>query len=141
MKVGYAEGVGLNSPNQLFEVPSEFAIIRFDANAEVPSWANQASFSSITRTENELSIVAPAEVVPVHIRPGQYWRGFGFTGQLDFSLTGIVARISQILAAANVSIFAISTFDTGYVFVPTKSFDRSLQILEQNGYSISSQKN
>jgi hypothetical protein len=45
------------------------------------------------------------------------WAGYMVVGPMEFSLVGIMARLSQCLAAAGVSLLAQSTFDTDYVFV------------------------
>ena len=64
------------------------------------------------------------------------WRGFRIQGTLDFSLVGILAKISGILADHKISIFAVSTYNTDYVLVKEENFDRALSILEAEGYSI-----
>ncbi|WP_294238824.1 ACT domain-containing protein [Pseudobutyrivibrio sp.] len=64
------------------------------------------------------------------------WRGFRIHGTLDFSLVGILAKISGILADHKISIFAVSTYNTDYVLVKEENFDRALSILEAEGYSI-----
>ena len=54
--------------------------------------------------------------------------------QLDFSLVGILARISSILAAEEIGIFAVSTFDTDYILVKAENLDRALSALARAGY-------
>ena len=89
------------------------------------------------RTENEHSLVIPTERVPADpLAREDGWRGFRLSGQLDFSLIGILARIASLLAEANISIFAVSTYDTDYVFLKEECFQEALQLLAENGYSI-----
>lgn len=64
------------------------------------------------------------------------WKGFYIDGVLDFSLVGILAKISQILADAGISIFAVSTYDTDYILVKTEKFENAIKILDDNGYEI-----
>ena len=73
--------------------------------------------TTISRTNSELSIVAPSSAPITSPKSDSDWVMFVFEGTLDFSLTGILAGIAQPLAAVGVSIFAISTFDTDYVMV------------------------
>ena len=69
------------------------------------------------------------------------WRGFYVDeGTLDFSLIGILADISRVLAQAKVGIFVVSTFDTDYIFVKEQQLDRAISRLAQAGYQISEHK-
>ena len=66
------------------------------------------------------------------------WRAFRIEGVLDFSLIGILAKISTLLADAGIAIFALSTYDTDYIFTRAGQFDRALQVLEAEGYTTQS---
>ncbi len=96
-------------------LPQTLDICRLEPEAPLPSWVGPGFFS-ITRTPDELSIVC--ENAPLSVqRCERGWRAFKVEGPLDFSLTGILSSIAAPLAAARVSLFAISTFDTDYVLV------------------------
>ena len=91
----------------------------------------------IGKTDEELSLVCITENTPSNtIERDDGWRGFRIQGTLDFSLVGILAKISGILADHKISIFAVSTYNTDYVLVKEENFDRALSILEAEGYSI-----
>ena len=91
----------------------------------------------IGKTDEELSLVCITENTPSDtIERDDGWRGFRIQGTLDFSLVGILAKISEILADHKISIFAVSTYNTDYVLVKEENFDRALSILEAEGYSI-----
>ena len=64
------------------------------------------------------------------------WRAFRIEGVLDFSLIGILSKISTLLADAGIGIFAVSTFNTDYILTKAENFERALQILKERGYSI-----
>jgi hypothetical protein len=64
------------------------------------------------------------------------WRALGVVGPLDFSLIGILAALAEPLAAAKVSIFAISTYDTDYVLVREKSLETALAALRRAGHTV-----
>ena len=90
----------------------------------------------IGKTDEELSLVCITENTPSKtIERDDGWRGFRIQGTLDFSLVGILAKISGILADHKISIFAVSTYNTDYVLVKEENFDRALSILEAEGYS------
>ena len=113
------------------------AICRLSPTEKIPEWALvDASFSSVTRTKDELSIVCPESVVPKDIKHEPGWRLFKVAGPLGFELTGILASMAEPLAKAGVSIFAISTFDTDYLMVKEQKLDLALKTLKEAGHKI-----
>jgi hypothetical protein len=111
------------------------AICRLEHDAGTPDWASSANgFLSITRTAGELSIVCAESAVPPGVQCESAWCVFKIEGPLDFSLTGILASIAVPLAAAGVSIFAISTYDTDYVMVKEKDVETAVRALESSPY-------
>ena len=77
------------------------------------------------------------ESVPSHTTHREDgWKGFRIEGELDFSLIGILSKISTILANHKIGIFVISTYNTDYVLVKKENFEQALHVLEQEGYTI-----
>ena len=96
-----------------------------------------AEFTFAAHTDEEFSLVCPTGNVPAHtIAREDGWRGMRITGTLDFSLIGILAKITGILASAGIGIFAVSTYNTDYIFVKAENSDKSLTLLEGNGYAV-----
>ena len=96
-----------------------------------------AGFFFIGRTDSEISLVCLTSDVPegaVDREDG--WRGFRVRGPLDFSLTGVLAELSGILADHGIPIFAVSTFDTDYILVKAGDLDRASGALKQAGHEI-----
>ena len=97
--------------------------------------SNELTFVGIT--DEEVSLVCPTALVPANtIAREDGWRAFRVQGVLDFSLTGILSRISGVLADAQVGIFAVSTYNTDYVLVKADCFDRAADALAEAGYTI-----
>lgn len=91
------------------------------------------------RTDEEKSLVCPTDRVPENtVARDDGWRAFRICGELDFSLIGILARISKILAENAIGIFAISTYNTDYILTKEKNFEKALQALADAGYEIRS---
>ncbi|MCR4574235.1 MAG: ACT domain-containing protein [Lentisphaeria bacterium] len=89
-------------------------------------------------TDAEKSLVCPTALVPQNtLAREDGWQAFRIVGILDFSLVGILAKISSCLADNGIGLFAISTFNTDYILIKSDSFDRALDALAKNGYSIS----
>lgn len=92
-------------------------------------------FTGSTDTEN--SLVCRTEDVPINTFAREDgWRCFRIQGELAFSLTGILAGIAAVLAEYDISLFAVSTYNTDYVFIKEAVFEKSLDALRQNGYTI-----
>ncbi len=113
-----------------------YAVHRLAAGSAVPAEALSGEFFSVTRTTDELSIVCPENVVIDSDSSEPDWRCIKVLGPLDFSMTGVLARLSKVLADAEVSIFAISTFDTDYLLVKSNDIDKAVAELAGAGYKI-----
>ena len=91
----------------------------------------------LARTDEELSLVCRTEDAPANTAErDDGWRAFRIEGVLDFSLIGILSKISFILAENKIGIFAVSTYNTDYILVKGENFDRALQVLAEKGYTI-----
>ena len=91
----------------------------------------------IGKTDEEVSLVCPTDCVPEHtVAREDGWRCFRIRGVLDFSLIGILAKISTILAENRIGIFVVSTFNTDYVLVKAEHFDRAMSLLADAGYTV-----
>jgi hypothetical protein len=113
-----------------------FAVARLALAEPVPEWARMGSFSSLTRTEGELSIVCPEANVPVNVTCERGLKCLRVAGPVDFSMVGILASLLDPLAAAGVAVFVISTFDTDYLFVKARDFEHCMQALGAAGHHL-----
>ena len=96
-----------------------------------------APFVFTGSTDEEKSLVCPVRLVPANtLEREDGWRAFRIEGTLEFSLVGILADLSRILAEGNIGIFAISTFNTDYILTKTENFTRAIELLTQAGYSV-----
>ena len=88
-------------------------------------------------TDQENSLICPEKAVPGNtLERDDGWRGFRLSGTYEFSLIGILARIANILAERRISIMAVSTYNTDYVFIKAEYFDGALKALSENGYEL-----
>ncbi|MDP6779691.1 MAG: ACT domain-containing protein [Candidatus Latescibacteria bacterium] len=113
-----------------------YAICRLDGGSPVPEWAKSASFVSVTRTPEELSIVCPQDGVPVVVTCDGDWRCLRVEGTLDLSLVGILASLAGALADAGVSVFAVSTYDTDYLLVRARDLAAAEAALREAGHTV-----
>jgi uncharacterized protein len=103
---------------------------------DVPAWATGASFSSVTRTEDELSVVCPEADVPEDVARERSWRALKLEGSFELSMVGILSSVAAPLAEAGASIFAVSTFDTDYVLVRGEQLGLAVDTLREHGHRV-----
>lgn len=95
-------------------------------------------FYFLGKTDEELSLVCDTRDTPANATErDDGWRGFRIEGVLDFSLIGILSKISGILAENGIGIFAVSTYNTDYILVKKENFERAISALGGSGYEIS----
>ena len=137
MKAERPDGAGVQARVPGLTVHGErLSICRLDAGEEVPAWATGASFFSVTRTRDELSVVCPEDVVPEGISQERGWRAFRLEGTFDLSMVGVLASVVSPLAEAGASIFTVSTFDTDYVLVREEQLDLAVDTLRASGHRV-----
>lgn len=111
-------------------LPEKLAICHLAAKSPVPDWAISGEFFSITRTDQELSIVYPQEKLPGGVLCEKDWRAFRVEGVVKGIYTqGVIASLSKPLATAGISIFNISTYETNYILVEEKNLERAETVL------------
>lgn len=115
-------------------LPGLFAVARLETASPIPTWATGREFFSVTRTPQELSIVAPDEAVPARVRAARGWRAVKLEGPFEFSAVGVLAAVTGPLAEAGISVFAIATFDTDYVLVREENLKKAVEVLERAGH-------
>ncbi len=96
-----------------------------------------AEYVFLGKTDEELSLVCLTGDVPPNVTDrDDGWRAFRIEGILDFSLIGILSKISGILAENKIGLFAVSTFNTDYILIKRENYDRAIDLLHEAGYEI-----
>lgn len=96
-----------------------------------------SEYCFIGKTDEENSLVCRTEDAPDNITDREDgWKAFRIEGVLDFSLIGILAKISALLAENEIGIFVVSTFNTDYILVKSENYTKALNALEKAGYGI-----
>ena len=117
-------------------VPGSFAVARLAPDAEVPAGALVPPFHSVTRTPSELSVVCPEAAAPSNTLAETGWALLGLVGPFPFSMVGVLSSVLGPLAATDVSIFALSTFDTDYVLVKRERLAAAISALTAAGHEL-----
>jgi len=117
-----------------------FSIHRFSETNNIPSEVFRSDFFSICKTYEELSIVCPSSLELNSENSNNDWICIKVIGPLDFNLTGNLAKLSGVLAKAQISIFALSTYDTDYILIKSRKVKEAIEALESAGYKFSEGK-
>lgn len=97
----------------------------------------ESEYCFIGKTDEENSLVCMTDDVPANVTErDDGWKAFRIQGMLDFSLIGILSKISTLLAENHIGIFAISTYNTDYIFIKKESYDKAIAVLLKAGYHI-----
>jgi hypothetical protein len=118
-------------------VPGSMALARLPHDAPVPAWTEEARrFISVTRTPDELSILADAEVVPSGAAAVVDFRALRVRGPLALDQVGVMASLATPLAAAGVAIFTIATHDTDWLLLRESNLLHALEALRRAGHRV-----
>ena len=110
-------------------IDKEFAICKVEDFSQINL---NDEFIFVGKTDNELSVVCEMESIAnncTHIDRG--WIGFRIQGELDFSLIGIISKLSAILAENKIGIFTVSTYDTDYILVKKEKIEEAKEALRK----------
>lgn len=119
---------------QLQVIEHDFSVCKLKDMANVP---NEGELLFFAKAVDEISLICTTENVPQDTTAREDgWKAFYIKGELDFSLIGILAKISTLLADKNIEILAVSTYNTDYIFVKKHNLTNALAVLAEAGYSI-----
>lgn len=120
----------------LRKLSGDFSIARYAPDTPLPPLLAR-DFCSISRTRNEVTIVCETEFLPAGMQKKEDgWVCLEVDGVLDFNMTGILNAITGPLAGAEISIFAVSTFDTDYILLKKTFLKAALQVLAKNNITV-----
>ncbi len=117
-------------------LPDRLAVCRLPPGTPIPDWATRGRLYSVTRTADELSVVCNEANVPAGVRCVPGLRALKLEGPLDLSMIGILASLTVPLARADISIFAVSTYDTDYLLVTDENLEKAAIVLSESGHEI-----
>ena len=121
---------------RLKPLSGRYAVSRLDAKDSIPGWADGPGFVSITRTEDELSVVCLQDRVPEGVKHDGDWVALKLQGPFAFDETGIVLSVIRPLSENELGIFLVSTFDGDHLLVQAKDEAKARELLGEAGHTI-----
>lgn len=115
-------------------IDHEFSVCKVPDYSQVDM---EGEYCFIGKTDEEKSLVCITDCVPENVSErDDGWRAFRIQGMLDFSLIGILSKISTLLADNQIGIFAVSTYNTDYILIKKENFEKAMAVLSDAGYQI-----
>jgi uncharacterized protein len=114
----------------------QYVLCRLDPYAGVPAWGARGDFWSITRNNEEITVMCPVDAVPDRIECEKGWRTLQLEGPMSFSQTGILDSVVEPLSHAGVAILVFSAFDTNYVALKEEQLDKAMAALHAVGHTV-----
>ena len=119
---------------ELKKLPCDLTVCKVASLADVDL---DGEFFFLGKTDEELSLVCRTEDTPADtVERDDGWKGFRIEGVLEFSMIGILSKLSGILAENEIGLFAVSTYNTDYILVKEANFAKALEVLAAEGYTI-----
>ncbi|RAL96375.1 MULTISPECIES: ACT domain-containing protein [Agrobacterium] len=112
-----------------------YGVARLSADASIPAWADGTGFLSISRTDDELSVVCRQERIPHDVKADTGWNCLKLQGPFAFDETGIVLSVIEPLSTNDIGIFVVSTFDGDHLLVKSKDLEKTFELLANAGHS------
>lgn len=120
---------------EIKQISNDFSVCKIE---DVTKVNFNSEFCFLGKTDEETSLVCITEDVPDHvIERDDGWKAFRIQGVLDFSLIGILSKLSTLLAENKIGIFAISTYNTDYILTKADNYSKALEVLREAGYQVS----
>ena len=117
--------------------PEPLAMCRLDAAAGVPAWAFTGDgFWTVSRRDDELSVMGPAGAIPAAAAPDGPWRALQLRGPMDLSIVGVAAAFTAPLAAAGIPVMPVATWDTDVVLVRARDLPAAVAALREAGFTV-----
>jgi uncharacterized protein len=120
----------------LLAYDEKLAVVRLGPGADLPDWAVSGTLLSVSATAAETSVVCAAGAVPRKARQEGPFAAFAVQGPLDLSLTGVLCALLAPLAAEEIPVFTISTFDTDWILVPAGQAERTVDAWRRSGHEV-----
>lgn len=113
-----------------------YGIARLAPDDAIPGWADGPGFVTITRSDDELSIVCHQDRIPADVQRDLGWACLKLLGPFAFGQTGIVLSVIRPLSENGIGVFVVSTFDGDHLLISATDAERSFALLRDAGHDV-----
>lgn len=122
--------------NTLVKYDERLGVAQLGPGADLPAWVSSGTVMSVTATAFETSIVCTYAAIPKKATHAGPFTAFKVEGPLDLTATGILSALLAPLAAAEVPVFTLSTYDTDWILVPTPKESAAEEAWRRSGHTV-----
>ncbi len=114
-----------------------YALAQLPPGSPRPDWAH-GRFTAIIESAEGTSVACVEAAVPVGVNKRGGFRCIEIGGSFELESVGVVAAAVRPLAAAGISVFVYSTWQTDYLLIQEYDFPKAATALKEAGHSFSS---
>lgn len=119
----------------LQELNQVFSICKLEGTLDTAMLQNKFCF--ISTTDNEVSLICPTQFIPTNVIAVENgWSCFRIAEDAAFEKYGMIAFLTDIIAAEKTGVLVVATFDTDYLFVKNAKIEKVKKALIENGCSF-----
>ena len=111
-----------------------FCLAKLPRRSDLSQLKTEGEFLSITRDDDEVSVVADESWFHPEAEIHRGWRAIKVKGPLAFELQGVLASILDPLRDAGIGVFCLSTYSTDYIFVLDPQLEAAVGTLVKAGH-------
>lgn len=116
---------------------ARFALALLPPRSALPAWA-RGPFVAILQSAEGISTICEESAVPAGVQAQTGLRCLEIAGAFDVESAGVMSAAVQPLAAAGISVFVYSTWQTDYIFFQHSDLERAIAALSEAGHMIHS---
>lgn len=113
-----------------------YTISQLPPSSPLPAWSDGPGFVSISRCDDELSVVCLKERVPEDVKSDGEWSCFKFLGPFAFDEAGIVLSVVRPISENGIGVFVVSTFNGDYLLIQNGDVDAASLHLAAEGHML-----
>jgi hypothetical protein len=116
-------------------IDARFALSLLPRGSALPQWA-AGPFVALIQSAEGISVICEESAVPAGTVSRAGFHCLEISEVFDLESVGVVHAAVQPLAAAGISVFVYSTWQTDYIFFQHSELDRAIAALQQSGHTI-----
>ncbi len=120
----------------LKKLEGTYAIAQLSQRENIPDWVDDDGFVSITRTDDELSLVCLQAHIPSGVKTDGGWTCFKFLGPFAFDEAGVLLSVIRPLSENGMGVFVVSTFNGDVLLLKNTDVKPALELLRGAGHRI-----
>ena len=113
-----------------------YAVAQINQQEKVPDWVDGDGFVSISRTDDELSLVCLQQRIPPEIKMDKGWICFKFQGPFAFGEAEVILSIIRPLSENGIGKFVVSTFNGDMILIKLEDVPTAITLLQEAGHTI-----